>query len=336
MESKVSLILRNFIPPENVKYFVNSKNITYWERAFTHDSINYRINYEKYEFLGDSIIGYAFNRYLYFDLGIKSPQLLNNLLNFYMSKDYQPIIAKKIGLTELGRFSPSIEPDAKFLKSFHEDIFEAFFGVFGNIGRKLNKSKPIAFKDPVDYTVDFFRWFFTKHDTLDINAGTPKKNIFTQFYYFFSGESNLTKISGFFNTKTKRYVFKPRYIEIISYYSPKMAREIAKVLKSKRESEMDFIEEVLEILFNSGYDLEWKKSEMERITFDDSLSELAKRNGYLRFILERNSKNSYDLLAQKIDPRTRTSISKLIKSYDDISFSDLKEDAIKVLYNEFE
>lgn len=335
METILSQIISNFIDKDKVKYFVNSKNIKYWERAFTHDSINYKINYEKYEFLGDSIIGYGFKKYLYTIRNIKSSQKITDLLGYYMTKEYQPFIAKSIKIDMLGRFNADIVADSNFLQGFHEDILEAFFGVFGNITRDLQKKNPGKFKDPIDYTVDFFTWFFKTHDTLDESKGLPYKHIFQNFYYFFTGESTTKAISGYYNKKTKKYVFSSHLIKGISYYSKKVSKDIYKVLSSTKDNEIDFIIEIVNILFDAGFDIEWRKAEMCKIKFDESISELAKKNGFTRFVLERNNKSSYDLISQKVDPKQKNSIKMVIKSYDYIPFNILKNDAIKVIYEKY-
>lgn len=331
MEQRISELLSNFIPHKNVKYIVNSKNIKYWKRAFTHDSVNYKKNYEKYEFLGDSIVGYAFNKFLYYEKGIKTAALLNNLLNFYMSKDYQPKIAEKINIVDLGIYNPSIKIDA----SVYEDIFEAFFGVFGNICRKLNKSNPEKFKDPIDYTVDFFKWYFDKHEKLNITSGIPIKGIFLNFYDFFSGVSPLKTRDVYFNKKTKKFIFNPKYLEGIKNYSNELSVEISKVIKKSRETELEYIKEVMDIFYEYGYDSEWFANEKDKLSFDFNIKEIANKHGYLRFILERNNKNSYNLISQKVHPITRNSISTIIKEYDNIPFNELKKDAINVIYDNF-
>lgn len=333
MKEGITKILSNFIPTDQIKYFVNSKNIDYWEKALTHDSVNYKYNYEKYEFLGDSFLGYSFSRYLSYDLKIDSPEILNNLLTYYMSKSYQPLIAENIGIISLGKFNPEVRID----QSMKEDIMESFFGIFSNISRFLNKKNPDKFKDPLYYGQEFFKWYFSTIGKIDLNAGENIKNNFTHYYFFFSGENNLKKISGYYNTKTKKYFFRPEFIEGIRNYSYTLALAISNSLKLIKNTEMDHIKDVMKIFYNYGYDKEWFEREKERISFDENISDLAKRNDFTRFILRKNSIKGYDLLAQKQDPKTRDSITTIIKSYDNtLNFADLKNESVKILYDKFE
>lgn len=333
MKSKIADILSNFVPNDKVKYFINSNNINYWEKALTHDSINYKYNYEKYEFLGDSFIGYSFSKYLYFDLEIKSPEILNNLLTYYMSKAYQPKIAQNMGIVDLAIISPKVD----ITPSIKEDLFESFFGIFSNIGRQLHKKRPETFKEPLEYGRDFFKWYFSKFDKIDTSAGENIKNNFIHYYFFFSKENPLKKISGYYNTKTKRYFSKPEFINGIKNYSPKLASEILSNLKMEKDTEMEHFKDAMKIFRKHGFDKEWFEREKERINFDENVSELAKRNGFNRFILNKNSIKGYDLLAQKQDPLTRESISEVLMSFDGSdSFFDIKNESLKILYENYE
>lgn len=330
-EIQIKSILKSFVIDSSViDLFVNKKTLPHWIKGLTHESINYKDNYEKYEFLGDSTLGYAFNLYLRDIENIKDLAIANNLLNHYMSKDYQPTIAKKIGLDKI----IIIHPDVKISNDILEDIFESFFGIFTLICRKLWQTNPEKISSPVQYLVRFFQWYFSKIAPIDLSKGEPiSKNFFNEFYYFFSGESTQTKNSWYYNSKAKSFFFNPEFVKTIGLYSKDLEMITLKILTRKGyDSEDRYLDEVSNAFKAQGFDLEWLKYEKAKITFNEPYKTLAKDNGYTRFILQRNNKNSYNLLAQKVNPKTRESISTTLHVFDDsIDFISLKEKAMKIL-----
>lgn len=327
----IKSVLKPFVQDSSIiDLFVNRKTLPHWIKGLTHESINYKDNYEKYEFLGDSTLGYAFNLYLRDIEGIKDLAIANNLLNHYMSKQYQPTIAKKIGLDKL----IIIHPDVKISDDILEDIFESFFGIFTLICRKLWQTDPGNVMSPVQYLVKFFQWYFTKISPIDISKGEPiSKNFFNEFYYFFSGESTQTRNSWYYNSKAKSFFFKPSFTQTIGLYSKDLEAITIKILTRKGyDSEDQYLNEVTDAFKELGFDLEWLKHEKAKITFNEPYKTLAKNNNYTRFVLQRNNKNSYNLLAQKVNPQTRESISTIIHVFDDsMDFITLKEKAMKIL-----
>lgn len=331
---KVLLILSNFVDKKDLDYFVNKKTISYWERSLTHESINIRDNYEKYEFFGDSILEYAFGLFLRENKGITNYGVTNNLLNHYMSKHYQPVIAKKMGLDSL----IMISPDVPLTKDIIEDVFEAFFGVFIFISRRLWQKDPINNVSPVRRVVSFFQWYFSKHETLDLTKGDLiDKTFFNEFYFFFTGESTQTKNSWYYNTKNKSFFFNPAFTNQIALYSKDLQKIALSILTKKGfSSESIYLEQITSKFKEMGFDLEWLKYEKAKITFDDTFKLLAKEKGYTRFILRRNEKESYDLLAQKVNPKTRESISETLLSFDSKKdFLSLKKESESYLIDKF-
>lgn len=345
MEESLSLhignIIDSFIENKNiVDLFVNRKTLPYWIKGLTHESINYKENYEKYEFLGDSTLGYAFNLYLRDVENIKDLSKTNNLLNYYMSKQYQPTIARKIGLDKI----IIIHPNVKISDDILEDVFESFFGIFTFICRKLwqsysgDKDSSRQLLSPVQYLINFFSWYFSKISQIDRSKGEPiSKNFFQEFYYFFSGESTQRQSSWYYNSKNKSFVFNPEFTKTIGLYSKDLENITLKILTKKNvDSEQIYLDNISDSFKNMGFDLDWLNYEKSKVTFNDNYKALAKENKYTRFILSRNNKNSYDLLAQTVDPKTRESISTLIYSFDDsLDFINLKEKAMKILDEKF-
>lgn len=330
MEEGVKKVLSIFIKDtEVVRLICNKNTLKYWKRAFTHESVNYIENYEREEFLGDAVVNYAFIRYLREKQNIQVVSKINTLKTFYMSKNYQPVMAKKIGLDYLLIISPEI----KITDDIFEDIFESFFGVFDMIVRKLHSKYPNKIKHPLDYIIDFFDWYFTNVKPLDLSKGDLiSKTFLNQLYSLFSDESTQTKFQWYFNEKTGRMVYNKDFLIGISNYSKSLEKEISKVVHSKYINEDEFLENIVSKFKSLGYDLDWLETERKFIAFD---KELAKENDYTRFILKRNAKMSYDLIAQKVDPLTRKSISECIHSFDTKNFNKLKIEAEEMLYLKF-
>lgn len=327
-------ILSNFITDKNiVDSFTSTKTIPYWEKALTHESINYIENYEKLEFIGDASVNYSFTFYLRKLMNITELEKRNNLLSYYMSKNYQPTIARKIGLDKM----VICRPEIKITDDILEDIFEAFFGAFELISRKYHSSKPTIFKLSHQYVVDFFIWYFGKIDSVDLNKSSlVNKNIFLIYYHDMSRESTQKKFQNYFNPKTGKYVFNPQFLTSFGYYNKDVEKELRKLLTQRDGINEDYyISGAVQIMNNYGYDLEWITYEREKTTFSKDFSELAKINGYSRFILLRNNKESYDLVAQKNDPVTKESITDILKSYNITDFIKLKQDAEKYILENF-
>jgi len=122
--------LLNIIIPESKKqlihYLLNKKTITNnWIPAFTHKSKdpNPGKNYETYEKLGDKILGYCFNTYLYDRNPYITESTINNLSQLYDSKPFQSRIAENLGLDNFLREGgiPTAMPQK-------EDVYESFCG----------------------------------------------------------------------------------------------------------------------------------------------------------------------------------------------------------------
>jgi hypothetical protein len=335
MDRQITDILSTFIKDESVvSMFINQKALPYWKKGFTHESINYNHNYEKYEFLGDAGVGYAFSIYLREDLGIIDHGINNNLLTYYMSKAYQPIIARKMGLDKLILISPEV----KITDDIIEDIFESFFGVFEMLCRSLRSSHPDTIKPASEYIRNFFRWYFKTHGEIDLKKGElVNKNFFNEYYFFLANESTQTKYSWYYNTKLKIFIVpNPQYLITLSNYNKELAKKVKVVFNMKGfEDENYYIDKVVSLLKSYEYDTEWLKFEQEKIKFDDDIKILAKLNGLTRFILQRNEKDSYDLLAQKTDPKSKKSITKILESFDTSDFNSLKESSVKIIRSKF-
>jgi len=125
-------IISKVIDKDHVPILLSAEAmVNYWAPAFTHKSVDATNNYEKLEFYGDKVLSYAFSSYIRqrFQNTLNQEQA-TLLLNQYMSKRYQPELARNLGLVELVRYNPEI-PGVNV--KVQEDIFESFFGAFSTI-----------------------------------------------------------------------------------------------------------------------------------------------------------------------------------------------------------
>ena len=111
----------------------DSEAMLIWKRAFTHESYNVEPdeNYETTEWLGDQFVGSAFCKYLYSVLpkNLITERNLTLFNNYYMSKNFQPQLARKLGLSDFVRLGKA----APIFQKIEEDIFESFFGALVDI-----------------------------------------------------------------------------------------------------------------------------------------------------------------------------------------------------------
>lgn len=332
MDANVRLILSKFIrDPVALNEFTSPVTLSRWKRSLTHESVNYINNYEEYEFLGDAGLSYAFSIYLREDLNITDHGVNNNLLTYYMSKKYQPKIARNIGLDKL----IIIAPEVKIIDDFLEDIMESFFGVLEMLCRSKLKFEG---RQPASvYIRNFFRWYFSTFEPVDLKKGEEiNKSLFNDLYFLLSRDSPQTKYTAYYNPKTKAYSFNPQFITSLSYYNPDIAKEVRKVLTYKGgPDEKYYIDKVIDLLKEVEIDREWFTQEMEKIKFSKEIQGIAKANGLTRFILYPNDRKSYDLYAQKTDPITRKSISDLLHSFDTEDFNELKKESIEIIRKKY-
>lgn len=339
----VQRILLKFMPAEVVTQYTRSATIPYWTRAVTHPSVNVFHNYEKLEYLGDGSLELAFTIYTRDVRGIKEYSITNSLQNYYMSDQYQHIIVDKIGLGKIINVSPEIDLNYKVKSGsrtiplghkIKEDVSEAFFGALTIIGRNLwSKGGSKSASHPVEYMVDFFIWYFRDLDYLDVakHGVQAVKTDFINLFDFFSQVSPQKKRFLKYNTFNKSLVFDKDFLSGIKKYSPEASEEVRQVMTSKGREENYYYINVFEIMDKYGFNNDWFLEEKLRTGFGDSFKAIAKEHGFTRFILERNNKGSYDLVAQGVD-RDKNSVSKTLASFGKYeTFDELKDEAIKIL-----
>ncbi|MBG7611886.1 ribonuclease III [Polaribacter sp. BAL334] len=107
------------------------KNLSKYRKAFTHRSIQLLdlegnpLNYERLEFLGDSILGSVIAAYLYKKVPTASEGYLTQMRSKIVSREHLNELGKELNLI---RFVKSNVDQANVGENIHGNIFEALIG----------------------------------------------------------------------------------------------------------------------------------------------------------------------------------------------------------------
>ncbi len=122
-----------------------------WVSAFTHETANLLLNYEKLEFVGDSLVKYNFEKYLLNRFRSSDVHEMSEFTARYLSKEY---LARFSTTMKLGEWVIIEEADVNV--NILEDLFEAFFGALDQIADSIKPGlgaitafnyMPLIFKD---------------------------------------------------------------------------------------------------------------------------------------------------------------------------------------------
>ena len=107
------------------------KSINYYERAFTHRSLNkkdlngYSVNYERLEFLGDSILSSIISSYLFKNIPDGSEGYLTQMRSKIVSRNHLNELGLELGLIE---FVDSNISEVNYGENIHGNLFESLIG----------------------------------------------------------------------------------------------------------------------------------------------------------------------------------------------------------------
>ncbi|MEO9512244.1 MAG: ribonuclease III [Flavobacteriaceae bacterium] len=107
------------------------KNIAIYEKAFLHRSVNRRdaegnpMNYERLEFLGDSMLGTIISKHLYKEVPEGDEGYLTKMRSKIVSRKHLNELGKDL---QLLRFVESRIPKSHFGENIHGNVFEALVG----------------------------------------------------------------------------------------------------------------------------------------------------------------------------------------------------------------
>ena len=130
---------RNSRPTEGGNFFVavekiigfKTTNIRYYEKAFTHRSSNKTdekgnpLNYERLEFLGDSMLSSVIAAHLYKEAPLGDEGYLTKMRSKIVSREHLNELGRDLNLVDL---VDSKVPSTHFGENIHGNIFEALVG----------------------------------------------------------------------------------------------------------------------------------------------------------------------------------------------------------------
>jgi len=134
-----NIFSRNSRPLEGGNFFVavekiigfKTNNIKYYKKAFTHRSSNKTdekgnpLNYERLEFLGDSMLSSVIAAYLYKEAPLGDEGYLTKMRSKIVSREHLNELGKDLNLVDL---VDSKVPSSHFGENIHGNIFEALIG----------------------------------------------------------------------------------------------------------------------------------------------------------------------------------------------------------------
>ncbi|MEL4306840.1 ribonuclease III [Joostella sp. CR20] len=107
------------------------KNIALYQKAFTHRSVNLKdekglpINYERLEFLGDTMLGSIISHYLYNEVPTGDEGYLTKMRSKIVSREHLNELGKDLDLI---KFVKSKIPNEHFGDNIYGNVFEALVG----------------------------------------------------------------------------------------------------------------------------------------------------------------------------------------------------------------
>ena len=133
------IFFRNSRPTEGGNFFVavekiigfKTTNIRYYEKAFTHRSSNKTdekgnpLNYERLEFLGDSMLSSVIAAHLYKEAPLGDEGYLTKMRSKIVSREHLNELGRELNLVDL---VDSKVPSSHFGENIHGNIFEALVG----------------------------------------------------------------------------------------------------------------------------------------------------------------------------------------------------------------
>lgn len=132
------------------------KDLKYYQKAFTHRSFNVRddhgklINYERLEFLGDSILGTIISKYLFDNAPSRDEGYLTKMRSKIVSREHLNELGKEMGL--LTHVKSKIE-NAHFGENIYGNVFEALIGAI-YLDQGFDKCEAFVYKKIIHPHVD--------------------------------------------------------------------------------------------------------------------------------------------------------------------------------------
>ena len=135
---------------------ITPKNIENYKRAFTHSSLQQTdpkgnpINYERLEFLGDSVLGAVIAAYLYKEVPSGTEGYLTKMRSKIVSREHLNELGKDLNLIS---FVKSNVDESNVGDNIHGNIFEALVGAI-YLDKGYSRCEKFIYKNVIDPYVD--------------------------------------------------------------------------------------------------------------------------------------------------------------------------------------
>lgn len=134
LQSFLNELLTPIISDKTKRYkFLGAEQMRIWARAFTHETVSPTNNYEDLEYSGDTVLKWAFPKYMKRRFPKLDKAELTELHSHYMSKMTQASLSRKMGLPEHIRVTGM----DRAILNLETDAFESFFGALEAVGDSL-------------------------------------------------------------------------------------------------------------------------------------------------------------------------------------------------------
>lgn len=132
------------------------KTLSFYKKAFLHRSMNIKddkgnaMNYERLEFLGDSMLGTIISKHLYSEVPEGDEGYLTKMRSKIVSREHLNELGKDLGLIN---YVESRIPKSHFGQNIHGNVFEALVGAI-YLDRGYKYCEKFIYKRVVDPYVD--------------------------------------------------------------------------------------------------------------------------------------------------------------------------------------
>jgi len=159
---------------ERAKY-VGQAQMLIWARAFTHSSVNPKINNEELEFYGDAVLKAIFAEYITQRLPGLPESMYSELDAYYMGGVGQSLLGKQLNLVPYILLSSVLAINFNIEK----DQFEAFFGALSRVSDTILKG--LGYLNCLNMLIYLFKDVKIDMEKAEGDATTQVNQIFERF-----------------------------------------------------------------------------------------------------------------------------------------------------------
>lgn len=176
LQSFLDTLLTRIIHNKETRYkFLSPEAMTIWARAFTHETVSPTDNYEDLEYAGDTILKWAFPKYMKRRFPFLDKGELTELHATYMSKMKQAELSRELQLPQYIR----VRGMDRAILNLETDAFESFFGALEAVADSIIDGTGTAYC--YNMVLNIFRTMEIDDSTIKGSAKTQVQQIFSRF-----------------------------------------------------------------------------------------------------------------------------------------------------------